>query len=89
MSNVNSPNKGGKPRKYNSDDAKERMKLAKAKFYEGKKKFNAFLTEKDYERFIKLEKEGNFKTHTEFLTELLDIYESTKDLRKVLRKIQD
>jgi hypothetical protein len=86
MSALNSPNKIGKPRKYNSDDEKVRMKLAKAKFYEGKKKFNAFLTPKDYERFINLEKDGNFKTHTEFFTELLDIYESTKELRQILKK---
>jgi hypothetical protein len=84
MANLKGSGKGGRKRIYQEADEKLRLKLSMEKYYEGKRKVNFVIPEAEYQRFVKIEQENGFKFHADFLKELMDVYESTAQLRKMM-----
>ena len=85
MANLKGSGKGGRPKKYQDPEvAKAVAKAQMVKIVEGKKKFNVLLPIPLYDRFIKTEKDNGYKFHADFITQLLDVYDSTEGLRKLV-----
>ena len=85
MANLKGSGKGGRPKKYQDPEtAKAVAKAQMVKIVEGKKKFNVLLPTPLYDRFIKTEKDNRYKFHADFITQLLDVYDSTEGLRRLV-----
>ena len=84
MANLKGSGKGGRKRLYGDLPLAERVKLSKAKTIDPKRKINFYVSQEEYQRMIKIEEESGIKFHAEFLTHLMDVYESTKELRRLI-----
>jgi hypothetical protein len=79
--------KQGRPKKYHGElTPTQRARASYLNAIKDKKKFNTLIDHEVYDRFMRLEKSSGHKFHSDFIMELLEVYESTEELRKVLRK---
>ena len=85
MANLKGSGKGGRPKKYAGDlTPSERARASYLNAIKDKKKFNTLIPMDVWDKFMELEKESGHKFHSDFIKELLEIYEVTREFRRRL-----